>query len=377
MRILLVEDNPGDARLIEVLLADSGSTGLELVHAAALGEGIERLSAGSFEVILLDLSLPDAHGLDTVRRMREAATGRPIVVLTGLNDESVAVEAVRAGAQDYLVKGQFESGVLMRAIRYAVERQRMQNEIARMVSELRQANETLAVQNKQLAEASEMKSNFVDMAIHDFGTPMTTIRNYLEMLRDGLLGALTDKQDNAVEKMLRSQDVVEGLRADMLEVSRFEHGRMELEKEGVNLRAVVESCVGEIEQLAASKGQVVSTEVPDLEANCDPRRIRQVVANYLSNAVRYTGEGGSIAVRAARDDGFVRVSVEDSGRGVAAVDLEKIFGGFYRSGARVPGSTGLGLAVVRKIVEAHGGRAWCESELGRGSTFHFAIPAEG
>ena len=122
MKILLVEDNPGDARLIQVYLSEAGTAAFELTHADRLAEGIRRVREADFDVVLLDLSLPDASGLETITKMHEAAASRPIVVLTGLNDEAVAFEALRKGAQDYLIKGQIDSVLLVRAIHYAIER---------------------------------------------------------------------------------------------------------------------------------------------------------------------------------------------------------------------------------------------------------------
>ena len=125
-RILLVEDNPGDARLIRETLREAESFPFELVHADRLGAAEERLAGEAWDVVLLDLSLPDAHGLETVRRTLQAGPEVPIIVLTGLDDETLAVAAVQAGAQDYLVKGRIDGTLLARAIRYAMERKRVE-----------------------------------------------------------------------------------------------------------------------------------------------------------------------------------------------------------------------------------------------------------
>lgn len=124
LRILLVEDDPADAELIEELLGSFGNTQFRLKAAQRLNEGVKYLVEGEFDVILLDLSLPDSFGLDTVKSVKAQAPTVPIVVLTGLNDENMAVEAVGAGAQDYLVKRGFEKELLVRAMRYVIARQR-------------------------------------------------------------------------------------------------------------------------------------------------------------------------------------------------------------------------------------------------------------
>ncbi|HWK90332.1 MAG TPA: response regulator, partial [Longimicrobium sp.] len=124
IRVLLVEDNPGDARLIRVYLAEAGPPGFEVAHADRLAPALERLADAGAEVVLLDLSLPDAHGVDTVRRTLAATPEVPIVVLTGLDDEAVALDALQHGAEDYLVKGRVDGPLLSRSIRYAIERKR-------------------------------------------------------------------------------------------------------------------------------------------------------------------------------------------------------------------------------------------------------------
>jgi DNA-binding response OmpR family regulator len=130
VRVLLVEDNPGDARLVEIMLSEAGSSaGFEVSHAGTLGEALGRLEEAGFEVILLDLSLPDSSGLETVSRMRTAAPRTPMVVLSGQDDEEVALQAVQRGAQDYLIKGQGDGDLMARTIRYSIERQRVEEEL--------------------------------------------------------------------------------------------------------------------------------------------------------------------------------------------------------------------------------------------------------
>jgi len=159
IRVLLIEDNPGDARLIREALSDSGATAIQMDTVKSLAEGFATLDRGNRDVVLLDLSLPDSQGLETIARTRAHSPETPIVVLTGLNDEDTAVQAVREGAQDYLVKGQTDGNLLMRSIRYAIERHRMQAalRILSLVDELtglynRRGFMTLAEHQMKLAQ---------------------------------------------------------------------------------------------------------------------------------------------------------------------------------------------------------------------------------
>ena len=129
IKVLLIEDNPGDARLIREVLSDTDHLNFELKWVDQLETGIELITKDAFDVVLLDLSLPDSHGMETIIDFREQAPAIPIVVLTGLDDEQVALNAVQHGAQDYLIKGQVNSSVIMRSMRYAIERHRLQGEL--------------------------------------------------------------------------------------------------------------------------------------------------------------------------------------------------------------------------------------------------------
>lgn len=154
--VLLIEDNPGDARLIELMVREAGHEVFSFERVERLGEGLERLSHGGIGVVLLDLSLPDSHGLETFFQLREAVPGIPIIVLSGLNDTSVAVEAVHEGAQDFLVKGQVDGQLLVRAMRYAIERKRMTEQLGRYAEELRCKNAQLEADFNMAREIQEV-----------------------------------------------------------------------------------------------------------------------------------------------------------------------------------------------------------------------------
>ncbi|MEX0804805.1 MAG: response regulator, partial [Candidatus Binatia bacterium] len=146
IKVLLIEDNPGDARLLREYLHEAGSSQFELVHADRLSEALTRLGEGLFDVVLLDLSLPDAHGLATISRLGSQADGAPIVVLTGLDDEEIAIRALQQGAQDYLIKGQADGHLLARALRYAIQRHKAEESLKarnRELMVLRKISETI------------------------------------------------------------------------------------------------------------------------------------------------------------------------------------------------------------------------------------------
>ncbi|HKP74684.1 MAG TPA: ATP-binding protein [Longimicrobiaceae bacterium] len=371
LRILLVEDNPGDARLIRETLRDAGSLAFELAHADRLAAALPALEAGAADVALLDLSLPDAHGLETVNRALAAAPGVPIVVLTGLDDETVAVQAVQAGAQDYLVKGQVEPGTLARALRYAMERKRLEMERARLLDREHQAREA--------AEAAvRARDEVLRIVAHDIGNSLSAVKIHALVLERTLPGDDSEahKRTAAIRDLTAQMD---RLRQDLLDVAAIEAGRLSVEPVPTDVGEVLRDAVEALSALASQKGAALSAEVaPGLpRVPADRERVLQVLANLGGNAVKFTAAGGSVVLSAERDEaGGVRVSCADTGPGIAAEDLPHVFDRFWQARSTRRAGAGLGLAIAKGIVEAHGGAITAESTVGQGSTFAFTLPGE-
>jgi len=227
IRILLVEDNPGDARLLREFLRESASLSFELTHVDRLADARARMEAEGADVILLDLSLPDAHGLDSVTRTLEFAPHVPIVVLTGLDDESAALAAVHAGAQDYLVKGQVESGVLTRSIRYACERKRLERERAQLLDRERDA--------RAVAEAAaRARDEMLRVVSHDLGNSLSAV----QVIANVLLRTLPEESTapgvrQKIENVHQLATQMQRLRQDLLDVTMIEAGRLSIHRDRV------------------------------------------------------------------------------------------------------------------------------------------------
>jgi PAS domain S-box-containing protein len=498
LQVLLVEDNPGDARLIEWQLCRPGSRDFVIARAERLAQAMLLLGAGSYDAILLDLSLPDSAGLDTVRRTRHAAGKTPIVVMTGLDDEETALAALRSGAQDYLVKGKFESSDLTRALRHAIERERVEqalrqvkdaleaiitaspaavltldaqgmvrtwNRSAEMIfgwrpdevlggsvpfvpaekqSEFdgllsralageslvnlevrrqrkdgtpvdvslstaplrgpddtvlgvvavitdisaRKAAETalsnksaeLARNNEELRRLNEFKNQVLGMAAHDLRNPLSVILACSEFLLSPESGTLEPaRRTDFLSRIERNSTLMMNLINDLLDLTQIESGQLRLSPRPLAVAELVERNVSVNRMLADARSIELGLTVPkDLpEVMADPARIEQVLNNLIGNALKFSGSGSRVEVSAARENGAVVVTVRDAGPGIPAEELGRLFKPFSRTSVRPAAgekSTGLGLAIARKIVEGHGGRIWAESEVGRGSTFRFSLP---
>jgi signal transduction histidine kinase len=370
LRILLVEDNAGDARLIRELLRD-GSIRFELIHVERLEQAQQVLRDGAVDVILLDLSLPDARGLETVERMLAAASETPILVLTGLDDEEAAVNAVQAGAQDYLVKGQVDEVGLVRSIRYGLERKRLELERTRLLTNEQEA--------RTLAEAAvRARDEVLRVVAHDLGNSLSAV-SIQAMLLERLPADRRD-DDTVRTRTGAIRHLVEGmqrLRQDLLDVASIDAGRLSIEPTSIDVGSAVSEAVEVFTTLAGEKGIRLETCLaPDLpRAHADRARLLQILGNLLGNAVKFTAPGGAITLRADGSAGTVRIEVSDTGGGIPAEDLPHVFDRFWKARQGNRHGAGLGLAIVRGIVEAHGGRIWAESEVGVGSTFRIEIPA--
>jgi signal transduction histidine kinase len=379
-RVLLLEDNPGDARLIQIMLRESPDSvdraqAPTVSTASSLQDALRLLGEQSFDVILTDLGLPDAEGLPVVLALRDRAPETPIVVLSGRDDRASAIQAVKEGAQDYLIKGQAEAPVLHRALYYAVERKRIEVERAHLLNREREA--------RALAEAAvRTRDQVLSTVTHDLRTPLAAISVYAQSLpervdRDAALRPILDELGRKI-----GQAAKDGLTMieELLDVARLTMGEeLTLHRRPLSVADFVREAVDSYAALATD--HVVTVDVPPeaVSARWDEARLRRVLNNLLSNAAKYSRAGTQVHVRLSYDsDGartWVLIAVTDEGTGISEADLPRLFDWFWR-GENVRGrrGSGLGLAGVRRIVELHGGTIDVRSEINVGSTFEVRLP---
>lgn len=240
-------------------------------------------------------------------------------------------------------------------------------------------NEALAVANSQLQELDRMKDAFLSMVTHELRTPLTVISGIAEMLETGIYGSLTPSQEDNIRQITAQAARLRQLVNDLLDLSKMEAGMMKLRLEFHDPRALIDTVIGQLITFAAQAGVILVSTVPEglPEVSCDGQRIDQVLVNLVTNAVKFTPNGGQVTFSAESAGDFVVFCVSDTGKGIPDDALPRIFDKFYQvqssteSGAR---GTGLGLAIVRHIVELHGGQVRVESLVGKGSRFCFTLP---
>ena len=252
------------------------------------------------------------------------------------------------------------------------------DELGALAANLNRMNDELGRAYQELKVASQHKSEFLANMSHELRTPLNAIIGFSEVLSEKMFGELNEKQEEYSKDIHASGQHLLSLINDILDLSKIEAGRMELELSDFHLPTALDSALTLVRERAGRRGIALHLSVDERlgQIQADERKVRQVVLNLLSNAIKFTPEGGRIEVRAAPKGGFAEVSVTDTGVGIAPEDQDAVFEEFRQVGTadKKVGGTGLGLTLCRKFVELHGGKIWVKSELGKGSTFTFTIP---
>jgi signal transduction histidine kinase len=365
--VLLIEDNPGDARLTQEMLKDARGLRCDFECVDTLAAGLQRIGKGGVDLVLLDLGLPDSAGIDTLRTLRAGIPqSLTVLVMTGQGEEDIALQAVQAGAQDYLVKGQTNSDLLIRSMLYALERQEIEDE-------LRHARDAAEAANRA-------KSVFLANMSHELRTPLNAILGFSSIMSKDPL--LPDSDQQSIDIINRSGKHLLTLINDVLEMAKIESGRVQLENLPFDLGAMVRDVTDMMAQRARVHGlQLLIDQSSDFPRYIvgDEIRLNQILVNLLDNAIKYTKHGG-VTLRLGtkkNNNSHLLIEVEDSGIGISHEDQQSVFEPFSQLGEHgVAKGTGLGLTITRQFVEMMGGNITLESTPGKGSLFQIDLPLQ-
>ncbi len=380
--VLLVEDDVADAMLVRRALGKATGQ-FNLSWAGRLSDAMAQLASHHFDVALVDLSLPDSRGLDTVLRIRQHSPKLPIILLTGNDSDETAIEALDRGAQDYLVKDQLfkaPTEILVRSIRYAFHRQKT-SENQRLLEQLEINHTLLQSKNQRLATLCQTAEHFVENVSHEFRTPLTVIKEYTSLMRCEAVGPVSEEQSKFLNVIENRADDLNRMVDDMLDGSRLDAGLLVMSRTQCDVAGIVAGLREMLERKAASRNKTLEFAVEaDLPAvYCDPEKIGRVIVNLVVNAIKFCGEPGYVKVRVRPDRQAknIVVSVSDNGRGLEPEDLEAIFGRFQQTGdypRQRNSGFGLGLSIAKELVDLSFGRLTVQSEPQKGSTFTFTVP---
>ena len=365
LRILLVEDNEGDARLLREMFRGEAPGSFELTHLLRMSDAMVHLAKGSADIVLLDMGLPDAHGLDTVRMAHAVAPNVPLIVISGLDDEALAAQAMKEGAQDYLIKGQIENRALPRALRHAIERHRMQAEAD-------------LVRTNQL----QFKDEFLSHVSHELRSPLTAIYQFVTILLDRLAGELNPQQLEYLAIILRNTKQLQSMINDLLEVTRMQAAKLRIDLQCTSASAAILDAVNTFRGAAEAKRitltSAIGVALPPVCA--DPTRLRQILMILLDNAIKFTPPNGVVSLHAEifeKDPALLLLTVSDSGCGIAADMTERIFERLFQTGHPGVGGRnglGLGLYICKDLVNRQGGRIWATASDGQGAVMSVVLP---
>ena len=357
--ILLIEDNSGDRRLISEMLAEASNVTFDVKYADRLQAATEYLDQNRVEVILLDLGLPDSQGLETLKRVYTQVSELPIVVLTGLNDEMIGIQAVNEGAQDYLIKGQVDTHLLRRTIRYAIERKQAEERERRLQLQLNLSN--------RLASLGLM----VEGIAHEINNPLTNVIGFAQML------AFEDIPESIREDIKTINDNAQRVANIIKNLLTFAK-QQKLERTYINVNDIIEATLKMRAYPLEDNNITVNTQLdPALPSTmADATLLQQTFLNLVINAetaMKLAHGKGSLLIKTALISDIIQISFTDDGPGIAEANLAHLFDPFF-STRGVGQGTGLGLSVCYGIITEHNGQIYARSQPGKGSVFTVELP---
>ena len=371
-RILVIDDEPGIRMACQRALR---SEGFDVSTAADGEEGLQILASTEHDLVLLDMMMPGIGGMEMLERIRELDPDVVSIIITGYATVELAVQAIKKGAYDFIAKP-FDADTLLLTVNQGLERRTLSLQSQRL-AELEAEAKVLAHEKEQLERLDRMKATFTLTVAHELRAPVAAIQSYLRLILDGYIPP--EKQRHYLERAERRAEAQLELINDLLDLARLQDPDLEFECEPVAVQDVLAEVLDAMAAQAREKGIDVSCDVseqlPCLQVN--PRHVKQLWTNLISNAIKYTPDGGDVRISLHEQDGALVGAVEDTGIGIPEDEIALVFEEFYRAKAakaQTQMGTGLGLSIVKRILEAYGGSIAVESVPDQGSTFRFRWP---
>lgn len=384
--ILVVDDELGIREGCRRVLNRDGH---HVVVAAAGEEGWQQIQSNQFDLVLLDIMMPDINGMELLKRIVPFDPDLVCIIITGYATVELAVQAIKEGAYDFIAKP-FDANALILTIRRGLERRRLSLEARRLAQveaekdalERRQAElerEALERRAMELERLDRVKSAFTLTVAHELRAPIAAIQSYLRLMLDGYIPPEQQKKYLARAEQRTSAQLE--LIGDLLDLAHLQNPDLRIKREPVNVAESLQEVCDLMSSRAREKGIKFTVSIPE-EAptiSADPKHIKQIWSNLVSNAIKYTNEDGAVDVTIAVQNKQVIASVRDTGIGIVPEDLTRIFEEFYRTKAAKECSemgTGLGLSIVKRIVETYQGHIDVQSTVGDGSIFTVTLPVD-
>lgn len=338
--------------------------------------GLRKLREGAFDLVLLDLMMPGMSGIEALDHIHEIDPDIVVIIITGYATVEAAVKTIKKGAYDFISKP-FTSDDLILVVNQGLEHRRLTLETRRLRT-IEEEAKGLARAKQELEKLDAMKSRFMLTVAHELRAPLGAIQGYLGLVLDGYAGE--DEQEMLQSAHQRCGELLDVIH-DLLILAQMKERATDVKKTTVSVADVLEEVVSLLKAQAEQKDVTFRLEIssrPEMLANRE--NLKQLWTNLISNAVKYTPAGGTVVASVDERDGHVVGTVSDTGMGIPADDMPRIFDEFYRTkGAKEidPHGTGLGLPIVKAIIETYGGTIDVDSRPGEGTTFTFSLPQSG
>ncbi|MDJ0679076.1 MAG: ATP-binding protein [Xenococcaceae cyanobacterium MO_167.B52] len=376
VKILLIEDDMAEARLLHEILKNFHLNKFDLVHVTRIAEALKHLEEDTFDVVLLDLTLPDSQGLNSLETIVRFVPKLPVVVLTNTNDEQLAIESVRQGAQDYLVKRNINVEGLVRSLQYAIERKRVTETLTQtnqvLVNRIQEKNSQLA----EVEKSNHFKNEFLSMFSHDFRNPLTTILMSAGLLEEKKEQLTEEKQELLLKQIRSAGKNLCQLLDEIIFIGRSDADKLPYNPEVLNIKFYCEQVIKDFKITRGNKHKLkFVSEGIFYDSLWDINLLKHILDNLLTNAIKYSAEGTPIELKIIAEDNAVTLTVQDEGIGISPESMEHLFIPFNRGNnvSNIPG-TGLGLAIVKRCVEVQNGAISINSQEGLGTTVKVILP---
>lgn len=366
-KILLIEDDEEDYFLLRKLLTKIPTVHYQISWESSPTSGLEKMLKNEHDLTMIDYRLGAWNGIELIKEARQRGYDRPIILLTGAGDGDIDIQALQAGADDYIAKSQLQGELVHRIIRYAIERKKTALE-----------REKLLREQIEQRELDKRRNEFISMVVHEIKTPLTSLKASAQLLNrrsaragDENTTRLTTRMDTQINKLTQLID-------DFRDVTRIEGDRLQFRENYFSFDELVHEMVEELQPI--TDHQTIMCEGGTQKTVWGDRtRIGQVITNFLTNAVKYAPDADRIMLKTSADDTTVTLCVQDFGPGIPKEEHVSIFNPFYRiegTEQRAASGLGLGLYIAAEMIRRQEGKIWVESEEGKGATFCFTLPID-
>lgn len=344
-------------------------------------EALDVLGKEKIKLILSDQRMPDISGVEFLKQVKAKYPDVIRILITGHADIQAAEDAINVGEVYRFINKPWNGEDLKASVRQAIKHYDLVIENRNLFEAMKTKNEELEVLNRKLKNMYEVQKEFTSTVSHELRTPLASIKSTVDLVLSGEPGGLTEDQTKFLTKTKNNVDRLHRLINDILDLTKLESGKTQLNLSFNDIRIVIQDDVEVQQQAANDKGLYLKVEISETipQIPFDVDKMHQVLNNLVSNAIKFTENGGiTVSCVNYEDKNHIEICVKDTGQGIKAEDIDKLFQKFQQLGdsTKQVGGTGLGLAICKEIIQRHGGKIWVESEIGKGSSFKFLLPIQ-